>query len=114
MVYILALVLHHDEQAELTAVELALADGVPAKTHVLNLLHRLVDCKFTGSHPLDTPQALSLNREPRPGAARGSVVSPCCFLQDELVQGEVGNGLPEPGILKLQLLQPLNLIQLLP
>jgi hypothetical protein len=40
MVDILALVLHHDEQAVLTAVELALAEGVPTKTHVLNLLHR--------------------------------------------------------------------------
>ena len=40
-----------------------------------------------------------------PGAARGSVVSPCRLLQDELVQGEVGDGLPEPRILKLQLLQ---------
>ncbi len=39
-------------------------------------------------------------------------ISPCCFLQDELVQGEVRDRLPEPGILKLQLLQPLNLIQL--
>ena len=36
MVDILALVLHHDEQAVLTAVELALAEGVPTKTHVLN------------------------------------------------------------------------------
>jgi hypothetical protein len=48
MVDILALVLHHDEQAVLVAVELALADGVPTKTHVLNLLHRLVDGKTTG------------------------------------------------------------------
>eukprot|EP01032_Pedospumella_encystans_P004639 gene4639-5510_t len=45
MVDILALVLHHDEQAVLTAAELALAEGVPTKTHVLNLLHRLVDGK---------------------------------------------------------------------
>jgi len=50
----------------------------------------------------------------RPGAARGSVVSPCRLLQDELVQGKVGYGLPEPGILKLQLLQPLHLVQLQP
>jgi hypothetical protein len=42
MVDILALVLQHDEQAVLAAVELALAEGVPTKTHVLNLLHRLV------------------------------------------------------------------------
>jgi len=32
MVDILALVLHHDEQAVLTAVELSLAEGVPTKT----------------------------------------------------------------------------------
>ena len=35
---ILALVLHHDEQAVLTAVELSLAEGVPTKTHVLNMV----------------------------------------------------------------------------
>ena len=39
MVDILALVLQHDEQAVLTAVELALTEGVPTKTHVLNLSH---------------------------------------------------------------------------
>ena len=47
MVEILALVLQHDEQAVLTAVELALEAGAPAKTHILNLLHRLVDGKPT-------------------------------------------------------------------
>ena len=49
MVDVLALVLHHDEQAVLAAVEMALAAGVPTKTHVLNLLHRLVDgsCRVT-------------------------------------------------------------------
>ena len=70
MVDILALVLHHDEQAVLTAVELALADGVPAKTHVLNLLHRLVDGKVTGVPPLDPPQALTLSREPKANVQR--------------------------------------------
>ena len=45
MVEILALVLQHDEQAVLGAVELALEAGVPTKTHVLNLLHRLIDGK---------------------------------------------------------------------
>ena len=45
MVEILALVLQHDEQAVLTAVEMALEAGVPTKTHMLNLLHRLVDGK---------------------------------------------------------------------
>ena len=62
--------LHHDEQAVLTAVELALADGVPAKTHVLNLLHRLVDSKVTGGPPLDTPQGLTLSREPKANVER--------------------------------------------
>ena len=50
MAEILALVLQHDEQAVLTAVELALEAGAPTKTHILNLLHRLVDGK-----PMDAP-----------------------------------------------------------
>ena len=45
MVDVLALVLQHDEQAVLYAVELALEEGVATKTHVLNVLHRLVDGK---------------------------------------------------------------------
>ena len=70
MVDILALVLQHDEQAVLTAVELALAEGVATKTHVLNLLHRLVDAKVVGGPSLDTPQALALRREPSANVAR--------------------------------------------
>ena len=70
MVDILALVLQHDEQAVLTAVELALAEGVATKTHVLNLLHRLVDGKVIGGPPLDTPQALALRREPKANVER--------------------------------------------
>lgn len=63
MVEILALVLQHDELVVLKAVELALEAGVPTKTHILNLLHRLVD----GSTPPDTidaPNALKLVQEP--------------------------------------------------
>jgi hypothetical protein len=48
MVEILALVLQHDEQAVLDPVETALEAGVPTKTHILNLLHRLVDGKANG------------------------------------------------------------------
>ncbi|SON58418.1 Transposase (plasmid) [Hartmannibacter diazotrophicus] len=70
MVDILALVLHHDEQAVLTAVELALVEGVPTKTHVLNILHRLVDGKMTGGPDLDTPEALVLHREPEANVDR--------------------------------------------
>src|SRR6201989_753131 len=53
MVEILALVLQHDEQAVLTAVELALEAGAPSKTHILNLLHRLVDKKPTAAAALE-------------------------------------------------------------
>ena len=70
MVDILALVLHHDEQAILTAVEMALEAGVPTKTHVLNLLHRLVDGKTIGGPSIDTPQALTLRREPKANVER--------------------------------------------
>jgi hypothetical protein len=70
MVDILALVLQHDEQAVFTAVELALEEGVPTKTHVLDLLHRLVDGKVIGGPPLDTPRALTLQREPKANVER--------------------------------------------
>lgn len=63
MVDILSLVLQHDEQSVLCAVEMALDDGVPTKTHILNLLHRLVDGKAPAPD-IDAPQALSLRREP--------------------------------------------------
>jgi transposase len=69
MVEILALVLHHDEQAVLTAVELALEAGVPTKTHVLNLLHRLLDGK-PPAPPVTSPQALRLVNEPQANVLR--------------------------------------------
>jgi transposase len=69
MVEILALVLHHDEQAVLTAVELALEAGVPTKTHVLNVLHRLLDGKPPAS-PVTAPQALRLVNEPQANVLR--------------------------------------------
>ena len=64
MVEILALVLQHDEQAVLAAVEMALEAGVPTKTHVLNLLHRLVDGKPFIPPTVKAPQALVLTTEP--------------------------------------------------
>ena len=70
MVDILALVLQHDEQAVLAAVELALSDGVATKTHVLNILHRLIDGRVTDSPTIDTPQALLLRREPKANVER--------------------------------------------
>ena len=70
MVEILALVLQHDEQAVLCAVELALEDGVASKTHVLNVLHRLLDNKATTVAAVDAPQALVLDQEPRADTGR--------------------------------------------
>jgi hypothetical protein len=70
VVDILALVLRMKGQAVLIAVELALAEGVPTKTHVLNLLHRLVDGKVIDGPPLDTPQALALRQEPKANVER--------------------------------------------
>ena len=70
MVEILALVLQHDEQAVLCAVELALDEGVPTKTHILNLLHRLVDGKADKVTRIDAPQGLSLRCEPEPNVER--------------------------------------------
>ena len=70
MVDILSLVLHHDEQAVLCAVELALEAGVPTKTHVLNLLHRLLDGTPIDQPDVTPPAALSLSKEPEANVAR--------------------------------------------
>jgi hypothetical protein len=51
-------------------VELALDAGVATKTHVLNLLHRLIDGKTTDDPDIDTPQALTLRHEPRANVER--------------------------------------------
>ena len=76
MVDILALVLHHDEQVVLTAVELALSEGVATKTHVLNLLHRLIDGKSTDAPSIDPPGALALKREPQANVERYDELRP--------------------------------------
>jgi hypothetical protein len=70
MVEVMALVLHHDEQAVLYAVELALEAGVPTKTHILNLLHRLIDGKTSQVPAIDAPQGLVLRQEPKANVAR--------------------------------------------
>lgn len=70
MVDILSLVLLHDEQAVLCAVEMALEAGVPTKTHVLNLLHRLVDGKPTDPPGVPAPAELALRNEPLANVAR--------------------------------------------
>jgi transposase len=70
MVEILALVLHHDEEAVLCAVELALNAGAPTKTHILNLLLRLIDGKSPVTSTVEAPQALTLSQEPRADVER--------------------------------------------
>lgn len=68
MVEILALVLLHDEQAVLTAVELALEAGAPSKQTVLNFLSRLLD--GAPVPPLQAPQAFALRVEPEVNVSR--------------------------------------------
>jgi hypothetical protein len=63
-------VLHHDEQAVLCAVELALESGVPTKIHILNILHRLLDGRPTTAATIDAPQALVLGQEPKADVER--------------------------------------------
>lgn len=68
MVEILALVMHHDEQAVLAAVELALESGMPSKLHILNLLGRLTE--VAPPAPAHTPRHLALSVEPQANVIR--------------------------------------------
>jgi len=68
MAEILALVLLHDEQLVLQAVETALQAGQPSKQHVINCLNRLQDRPKPA--PLHPPSALQLVREPVANTAR--------------------------------------------
>lgn len=68
MAEVLALVLHHDEEAVLSAVELALESSVAAKTHVLNILGRLIEEPIPG--PVEPPSGLMLEVEPEPNVSR--------------------------------------------
>lgn len=70
MVDILSLVLHHDEQAVLCAIDLALEDGVATKTHILNVLHRLVDPKPVNPPIIEPPDALTLKEAPQANVGR--------------------------------------------
>ena len=70
MVEILSLVLQHDEESVLCAVELALEEGVPTKTHILNLLHRLIDRKPTDHPKVAPPNVLSLSTTPEANVDR--------------------------------------------
>ena len=43
---------------------------MPTKTHILNLLHRLVDGKPIDAPPIKAPQALTLTTEPQANVER--------------------------------------------
>ena len=43
---------------------------MPTKTHILNILHRLIDGKDATPPRIDAPQALILRREPKANVAR--------------------------------------------
>jgi hypothetical protein len=68
MVEILSLVLHHDEDAVVCAVELALESGTISKPHVLNILSRLLDNDPPA--PIDAPSSLRLIDEPKANVSR--------------------------------------------
>lgn len=70
MVDVLALVLQHDEKIVLTAVEMACKAGVPTKTHILNVLHRLIDGRPITPPTVEAPQALTLTNEPEANVER--------------------------------------------
>lgn len=61
MVEILALVLQHDEKIVLAAVDMALKAGVPTKTHILNLLHRLLDGRPVTPPTVEAPPGSRTN-----------------------------------------------------
>ena len=54
----------------LAAVELAIEAGAPTKTHILNLLHRLVDGKPLDAPLVKPPSALTLTTEPQANVER--------------------------------------------
>ena len=71
MVEILALVLQHDEQAVLIAVELALEGGhADQDAHPELGSHRLVDGKPVDAPPVKPPGALALTTEPQANVER--------------------------------------------
>jgi len=71
MVDILSLVLHHDEQAMLCAVEMAPEAGVPTKNPRSEPgSHRLVDGTPTDQPDVTPPAALTLRNEPEANVAR--------------------------------------------
>jgi hypothetical protein len=60
------LVLQHDDQDMLTAVEFALKTGALTKTHILNVLHWLINAKPVVAPEVQAPKALMLTTEHRP------------------------------------------------
>lgn len=61
---------HHDEDAVLCAAELPLEAAVPTKTHILNLLHRLMDGTHTNLPEVDQVDALALKTDSKTNMGR--------------------------------------------
>ena len=74
MVEILALVLQHDEQAVLPPSNWRWRLASPTKTHILNLLHRLVDGKPTAPRSSTPRRPWPWTTSPRPTS---SATTPC-------------------------------------
>ena len=72
MVEILALVMFHDENIVLSAVETAIKSGAPSKQMVLNILSRLLD--GSPAPKVTTPDALQLAKEPKADVGRYDIL----------------------------------------
>jgi len=106
MVDILALVLQHDEDAVLLAVEMALETGVPTKTHVLNLLHRLVDGKSLKMHGM--AQAVGELTEQGSPAFEASIPILSQLLKAETAEREVRSTAYQPKTARFPAYRDLN------
>ncbi|WP_413458483.1 IS21 family transposase [Herbaspirillum huttiense] len=72
MVEVLALVMFHDENIVLSAVETALKSGAPSKQVVLNVLSRLLD--GSPAPKVTPPEALQLTKEPKADVGRYDIL----------------------------------------
>ena len=68
MAHILALVLHHDEQTVLEAIDKAMEQRLVSHQHVVNCLNRLLQPALP--KPLKTPPRLTLKQEPQANTER--------------------------------------------
>ena len=70
MAEVLSLVLHQDERGCALCGGAGPRGRVPTKTHVLNLLHRLIDERPADPPEVAPPSGLALSEEPRANVNR--------------------------------------------